>query len=485
MKKMIFLLLVPLCFLGLIQKAKANSEDNYVLRMDSTSCEIPLGGDVMDYLPEAYVFDPETGEEVTREGLIYYYDYQGIKLENVDTNSVGDYFIYMTVYHSEYFCPSIMNKIDIHVYDDIPPVANISSNISISYQTNFNVSNYVSYSDNSNTTCNIVLIGTYKNKPGTYNLSVEVTDRSNNSVRKDFTLTVFDNIAPVIYCDDVIEIDFDKDLDLNNYIKAVDECEGVLTYEASSFDRTTLGNKNVTIKAMDSSFNQATKDVVFKVVDKTSPKIELKNTELNEIEDYNLYDNILGLTDNYDTLDINNIKIEKKKVGTKRYLIKYYISDNSGNAGYSECFINYEYKNSPVIEGINLDDLKDVFDPLYYVNCYDAEDGNLNDKVMVVEMNYEEKYCIYEVYDSDDNLTRTRIDFINFSDLEKYENKSLITFPNEEEYYQESDATSNTVKNTNSYKSNNYNFLYYIVLGVFVLGVVIFILVKHFRKKMV
>ena len=101
-------------------------------------------------------------------------------------------------------------------------------------------------------------------------------------------------------------------------------------------------------------------------------------------------------------------------------------------------------------------------------------------------MNYEEKYCIYEVYDSDNNLTRKKIDFVSSDSLKKYEQNNKISFPTDDDisYNPISDSETN-YKDINEYKSNNYNYLYYILLGVFVLGIIIFIIIKHFKKKMV
>ena len=129
--------------------------------------------------------------------------------------------------------------------------------------------------------------------------------------------------------------------------------------------------------------------------------------------------------------------------------------------------------------------MQDEFDPLYYVNCYDAEDGDLNDRVMVVDMNYDEKYCIYEVYDSDGNFTRKRIDFINLVDEESSEDAPQLKYPEIVDDESNNPIDNDVIKNTNKTKTFDYNIIYYIAAGLFVLAIVIFILIKHFRKKMV
>ncbi len=483
MKKLLFLFVIPLFIICITRNVKAASRE-YAVEFDSREVYMPVGENIYEYLPEAYVYDVETGEEITRDNMIYSYDYQGIKLENIDVNIAGNGFIYMSAYHSFLDAPSAFGRIDIHIYDDIEPTIIMNDHISISYKKTFNINDYLTYSDNATSPCSIIVLGEYNDKIiGDYELTVLVTDASNNTAEKEILLNIYDNIKPVITCEDYIEIDYDKEIDMNDYIKVIDEYDGVIDYEYSEFDKSKLGESTIIITATDSSNNVSTKEVVINICDKTSPVIELKEKELNINEDYDLYENILSVSDNLDSFEISDVRINKKKIGTKRYLITYYINDNSNNEAVVECIANYTYNNSPIIEAINLDDLKDVFDPLYYVNCYDIEDGSLNDKVMVIEMNYKDKYCIYEVYDSDDNVTRKRIDFINLEDLEKYEEKPSIIFPKEEIETDNSSIDNN--RNITEYKTTNYNFIYYIILGVIVLAILIFIIVKHFRKKMV
>ena len=61
MKKFIVLLLVPFCLFGLMKKAKCASSD-YEIIFEYTSFEMPVGGDIYEYLPEAYVYNNYTEE---------------------------------------------------------------------------------------------------------------------------------------------------------------------------------------------------------------------------------------------------------------------------------------------------------------------------------------------------------------------------------------------------------------------------------------
>lgn len=485
MKKVLFLLIVPLIFFGLVKKVKADSY-GYEVIFEAEECYVPVGGNVYNYLPKAYIYDTYNDCIETEYGMHYSYDYQGIKFSNIDTSKPGHGFGYIEAYHSEYACTSGLVRIEVYVYDDVAPTVVINSNIDISYRDNFDISKYLYYSDNSVGNCQVNVLGNYiPHVVGDYELGVRVTDGSNNSNQSDFILHIYDNISPVIECEDVISVNILEEFKKENYINVYDEYDGILEYEFIDIDTSTLNSYDYTITAIDSSNNISKKTIRINVLDKINPIIELKENELNIMEDYDFKNNVLSVTDNCDELNIDDIEITKKLIGTQRYLITYKIKDSSENEAIVFSYANMSYYNKPVIEAINLDELTDSFDPLYYVNAYDKEDGDLNDKIMVVEMNYAEKYCIYEVYDSDSNVVRKRIDFITEEEKEKYESNNKIAIPTDEVIEQNPISSSENVKNVTEIKTNNYNFIYYIVLGVFVLGIIIFILVKHFKKKMV
>ena len=486
MKKFLLLLIVPLCFFGLIKKAKA-VDYGYEIRFYETECYVPIGGNVYDYLPKAYVYDTVYDCIETDQNMKYSYNYQGIKFESINTNRPGHGIGYISAYHSDYYCPALLQKIDVYVYDDVAPTVNVFAPILKRYNEDINIMDYIDYSDNSTKTCMVELTGDfYPSVIGDYLLKVKVTDESDNFTEETFTIKVYDDIKPVIECDDIINVHVNSKFKKEDYIKVYDDYDGLLEYELPEIDTTVIGENYITINAVDSSNNKTKKTVLIKVLDDVKPTLILKSEELNVNSDYDFKKNIKTVSDNLDELTIDDVIIEQKRIGTQEFMITYKVYDSSFNYEIKTALAKINFKNSPVIEAINLDDLKDVFDPLYYVNCYDAEDGNLNDKVMVVDMNYDEKYCIYEVYDSDNNLTRVKIDFVDEDEYEKYEAKKKITFPTNTDLEQNPiNDNENVIKNSIEYKAKNYNYLYYIILGTFVLGIIIFILVKHFRKKMV
>ena len=484
MKKLFILLILPLCFFGIIKKAKANSSD-YEIRFEQTECYVPVFGNVYDYLPEAYVVDTYTDEVVSYD-VSYSYDYQGIKFSNIDTTKPCHAIGFISCWTDSYEVDTVLQMIDVYVYDDVNPTVSVTPIVRKRYNETINIMDYIIYSDNVDLPCNVVIDGDYEeNVIGDYNMSITVTDRSNNATQRDFIIRVYDDIAPVIDSPEVINVSIFNEFNKSDYISVYDEYDGNIDFDFPDIDTNSLKEMTINFMATDSSNNITEKTVIIKVVDNIKPTLIIDKANLDVMEDYDFLSNVVTASDNYDILTVDNINIIKKKIGTQKYLVTYNLVDSSNNETNVYCYANISYYNKPIIEAINLDDLKDVFDPLYYVNCYDEEDGSLNDKVMVVEVNYKEKYAIYEVYDSDCNLTRKRIDFVTSSDLEKYEKDSKIVFPSDVVDSQTPISNSETVKSITEYKSTNNQYLYYIVLGVFVFGILLFIIIKHFKKKVV
>lgn len=485
MKKLFLLIIVGLGFALSLKKVKA-APAGYEIRFEADSCEVPIGGNVKSYLPHAYVYDTNTDTIVTTN-MVYHYDNQGMKIENIDVYAAGRNIAYVSATTNYYPDLILLQRIYVYIVDDEAPTVSISNNINISYEDEFDLDDYLNYHDNAiHDVCNVELIGEYETKKvGSYDLSVVVTDASNNATQKDFSLNIVDEKKPVIKCKDIIDVNIGVDIDINDYISAYDEYDGDIDFTITDYDLTKIGKNNVKITAVDSSNNEVTKNVCINVVDTISPTINLFSDTLNVKEGYDLRSNIKSVSDNYDSLNIDDITINEQRIGTQEFLVTYFINDISGNKTYKECIINYTYENKPVIEAKNLDNLLDLFDPFDYVYAYDVEDGDITNKIVLVELNYEEKYGIYEVYDSDNNLTRTKIQYVSDEDLDKYETNNTLSFPKDDIDNQSPISNDENVKSVSNLEKKNYNFLYYIILGVIALGVLIYILIKHFRKKMV
>ena len=160
MKKIIFLLIVPLIFFGLVKKVNAASY-GYEMRFTSLECYVPLGGNVYEYLPTAYIYDTIEDCIETDEGIIYSYDYQGVKFSNIDTSTPCHSFGYINATHADYACSSGLTRIEVYVVDTIKPTVSISNTINLSYKDDFNILNYVTYSDNIDEVCTVSVSGNY------------------------------------------------------------------------------------------------------------------------------------------------------------------------------------------------------------------------------------------------------------------------------------------------------------------------------------
>ena len=132
-----------------------------------------------------------------------------ILLEN---NNVGEY-----TYTLEYKYKKRKYKYDIKyiVKDDTPPIfINAPSNITIKVNEENDLCSKVVYGDNYDSNPSCYILGTYDlNKIGTYNdLEYIISDNSNNTVRKKFTLNVVNEIKnnnntsrpKYIYMDEII-----------------------------------------------------------------------------------------------------------------------------------------------------------------------------------------------------------------------------------------------------------------------------------------
>lgn len=483
MKKILLFFIPFLLLIGVRVKAESSS---YYVQFESDECRMPIGGVVTEYLPKAYVYSSVTNEMVS-DDVVYTFGFYGNNLSNVKTKNVGTYPLFVNAESNLYPGVNKTQYVKVSVYDDVAPKVEIDSVINRSYDNDFDLYKHIRATDNSLDELSYAIIGDYKiNKVGTYDLIARVTDKSGNSSDQSFTLNIYDNKAPIINTPDVIDIEYENEIDINDYVKVIDEHDGKIDFNITDFNSNTLGANNCIISAVDSSGNQSVKEIIINIIDSTSPIITLKKNELVENEGYELKKNILSVTDNHDQLNLDNVNVVTKKIGTGKYEVTYVVNDSNYNQGIASCIINYKYNNIPVIEAINLDNLTDPFDPLNYVKAYDAEDGDLTSKIMVVEVDYLNKFGIYEVYDSDGNVTKIRVNYVTKEIIDEYENNQTnnIVFPKVEENNE--DIIPEVNKETqNKVKEHDYTIIYYIIAGVIVLGFIVVILFKHFKKKMV
>ena len=316
----------------------------------------------------------------------------------------------------------------------------------------------------------IKLTNLYSYQPGTY--QVECTARSEKYdvfCSEIITVVIFDAIPPVIECDD-IEISYGEKFDINNYAKAVDDVDRIMTLTTSKINLDEIGESEITLYTQDKEGNKQEKTIKLTIYDREKPKIKVKDRQLYVDEKFNLLDNIISVNDNYTKLNKNKVKIDRKKIGNNYYLITYHVEDESGNLTKEKVFLRYNNPGLPIISLVEKENQEGPFDPLNYVKAFDEQDGDLSDSIMVIETNIKEKYCIYEVHDSDGNYVRNKIYFDNLG------NKRKLVFPMVDEAIQETNG--NLIENKKSK-----TFLIYIGIGVVVISFSAFKIIRHFKKK--
>ncbi len=206
--------------------------------------------------------------------------------------------------------------------------------------------------------------------------------------------------------------------EIKNSLVAFDETDGdvsssIIIYEDNYTENIkTLGTYTLTFRANDYSLNYAFFVVNVKVSDLVPPNVLYTAVEANSYEALTLADiiNYIEVSDNYD--DISNVNIEVVEENyfdnyniVGRYTIQLKLTDSSNNTSYEFIYIDVVDKLKPVIEGplkhikgnnysITLEEF------LEYYSCYDETDGDITNRLVVLEDNYSKnqfKVGLYEI----------------------------------------------------------------------------------------
>lgn len=465
MKKFILFL----AFFLLMGVAKA---DSYYIQFEKTAVDLNVGDDIGEYLPTAYVSNGVS--IITSEGISYTYGKYGITASNIDTSYPSKYSIFCEARSLEYKV-NIVTMITFEVHDYEAPVLLGPELIKKRYDEEIDILSIVTATDNSSIDPTVEyspkdVFGTV----GVHTITFTALDSVGNKDEKTVELVVYDNVAPVIECED-FSIEVNETLDITKYATANDAYYGKTQITHETIDTSVLGTKELELTSVDEKGNKALKTVLVSVYDESSPTIELKKENLYVNENYDLKDNIIGIHDNFDKLEIDNVCIKTEKLGNGYYLASYEIADKSGNIFIKKAFVHYTYNNLPVISIVNKEIDLENFNPLDYVIAYDENDGEISNRIIVVDANIEQKYAIYEVYDNEGNITRLRLDFGE----EKVTSNDKPVFPVVNEI---GDVISNA--NTIEKKSKT-NYWIYIAVGAVVLGFISYKIIRKLRKKMV
>ena len=263
------------------------------------------------------------------------------------------------------------------------------------------------------------------NKPGTYEVTYQVTDSANNTTTKTIKVTVKENKAPQITAEDKI-ITQNKEFDELEGVTATDTEDGDLTSKIkvieNNVDIKAIGIYKIVYEVADSKNKKTRKEIKVEVVKDRAPVINavnqiiLLNDEFDELEGVTAIDSEDGdLT--------SKIKVIENTVDTKvegDYKITYQVTDSANNKTEKTIEIT-------VIENIyDNEDLQEK-EALFYFDYLKVIDNKLTIKGYnaIKGINHTEDTNInfmldYESLNNDD---------IYFQSLEKLTDKKEMTRP--------------------------------------------------------
>lgn len=248
--------------------------------------------------------------------------------------------------------------INVSIVDTTRPTIKVLSDLIIPYgiksfilQNHFEISdNYDDYSDLSINTIykiNFELLGEYP-------IRIEVTDRSKNRAVFEGVIRVVDLEPPVFLTDqDEIVVGVYSNYDFTNFLIS-DNYDKNPKLNLSTETFSEVGSFTINLIAIDSSGNQSEKLIIVNVIDDEPPTIILTTNEIklsmgsNRINPFDYIDEVY---DNYDNLEINDVKIfdtiDYNELGI--YELIYYLCDNYGNETYQIIIVKIDDTTRPVI----------------------------------------------------------------------------------------------------------------------------------------
>ena len=164
------------------------------------------------------------------------------------------------------------------VVDNIDPVLTVAD-VSISLDANGNVTlaNHGSATDNctANPTISYDVSSFTCAELGSNTVVVTASDANGNSVDQSITVTVVDDIDPVLTVSNItLVLDANGDATLANHGSATDNCTTAnITYSETSFDCNDLGANAVDVNATDGSGNAVTQQITVTIEDNTDPTV--------------------------------------------------------------------------------------------------------------------------------------------------------------------------------------------------------------------
>ncbi len=346
----------------------------YQIIWKDTVVEIPLHEDVYNYVDQPYaelylneikLFDPDM-----------YYQIDGVErtfLKTVNTKYVNTYHVYFKVYFPSYGKTGIQS-ITFQVVDHIPPEIIYVPSFKIPIGSSMpKVLDGLVYKDNYDAIESLTLTADTSqvilNKIGLYTFSYQLKDLSGNQTQVTSTIEVYDHLEPTIEKLKPIYLNVGESFNYTLYYKIKDNVDSfpLVKVDLSKVDFNQLGTYDFSITATDQSGLSTTFYDNLTIHDTIKPTIILTKQTVTldygePINDEHLRSYIVRVTDNYDQLSKDDVKIyhdiESHVLGT--YKVYYEISDQSLNLTLETLTLVIKDMSPPIIEVI-----KDLRSPVF------------------------------------------------------------------------------------------------------------------------
>ncbi|SCI95797.1 Internalin-A precursor [uncultured Clostridium sp.] len=342
--------------------------------------------------------------------------------DTVNINKVGTYKVVYEVTDSQ--GAKVTKTITVNVKSNDKPVISGANNISIIEGTKFDPMKGVTATDteDGNITKDIKITGKVDiNKPGKYELTYTVTDKDGNTTTVKRIVIVnmkwvdINSVPKINARDKTIKVG--EKFNPMEGVTATDKEDGNITNKIKVIEDTVNTNKVGTYKVVyevtDSQGAKVTKTITVNVKSNDKPVISGANN-ISIIEGTK-FDPMKGVTAT-DTEDGNitkDIKITGKVDINKpgKYELTYTVTDKDGNTTIVKriVIVNMKWVDINSVPKINASDktikVGEKFNPMEGVTATDKEDGNITNKIKVIEdtvnTNKVGTYkVVYEVTDS-------------------------------------------------------------------------------------
>lgn len=255
---------------------------------------------------------------------------------------------------------------------------------------------------------------------GTYDVTYKVTDKNNETTTKTIKVTVIENKKPEITAQD-IEIVQGKTFEEKKNVTAKDAEDGDLTEKIVVKENTTKnaipGTYKIVYEVTD-SYNQTTiKEIKVVVLKDEAPEIKASNKTVTQGTEFTAKKDVTA-TDKEDGDLTEKIEVIKDDVNPKElgeYEVTYKVVDSFKNETTKTIIVTVVKNQLPEIKASDKTIyLNDLFDEKKNVTASDPEDGNITEKIEVLENTVNPKELgeykiVYQVKDSYGNIVTKEI----------------------------------------------------------------------------